>query len=53
MIEKNKCDGCEKGLVWVVEKVIEGNEAELKKLGLCPFCRAILIKTVNKAFERR
>ena len=53
---KNKdkgCTGCEKGLVWVAKKVVQGKEKELKKLKLCPICRAIMIRTVEETFNKR
>lgn len=53
MQKKDKCTGCDKGLVYVSQKIVEGNDIEIKKLCLCKNCRAILIRTVNEIFERR
>lgn len=46
------CTACEKGLVYVAEKIINGNDAEIKELCLCKNCRKILIKTVKETFEK-
>ena len=51
--QRQKCTGCEKGLLWVAKVVTAKNEAELKELRLCNKCRKILIKSVNDVFGRK
>lgn len=48
--QRQGCTGCEKGLVYVAKKIVNGTEAECKKLHLCDKCRATLIKTVKESF---
>jgi len=47
------CTACEKGLLYVAEKIISNDEKEIRKLRVCGNCQKILIKTVEDVFNER
>ena len=45
------CTGCDKGLVFIVNVILNGTTAQLDKLRLCDPCRVVLHKTIEETFK--
>ena len=42
------CVGCNKGLAFAAKVLMSDNDAEKKELRLCPSCKSVLIKCLEK-----